>query len=187
MPALIPEHFQKSTWWRRTKSRNAAFSPNTPNITALRSISHYHSRLRWLHDRLGIKRSLNVVCWRQVKFEALIWIQANGEIGGGMLARGLTSRTETILETRIPLIDRFLFRQLTKTSINFLSRTEYFSCLDVRSLWWICQYTNCAFRMELFCTSCNSVEQIRSEKPRQHYLAKKFPASHGIRTFISAS
>jgi len=88
MLELIPKHFPKSTWW--TKSRNVVFSTNTPNITALRSVNHYHSRLRWFHDRLGVKRSLNVVCWRQVRFEALIWIQANGEIGGGMLARGLT-------------------------------------------------------------------------------------------------
>jgi len=29
------------------------------------------------------------------------------------------------------------------------------------------------------------MEQIPSEKLTQHYLTKKFPASHGIRTFIS--
>jgi len=94
MPAFIPEHFQKSTWWRNT-SRNAAFSPNTPTHNCTNSINHYHSRMRWLHDqlwqeRLGVKRSLNVVCWRQIKFESLIRIQAKGEIVGGILARGLT-------------------------------------------------------------------------------------------------
>jgi len=36
-----------------------------------------------------------------------------------------------LLTLEFPLIDRFLFRQLTKTSINFLSRTEYFRRHDV--------------------------------------------------------
>jgi hypothetical protein len=66
-------------------------------MTAQRSwpIIQYHSRLKWLHDqlwkiRLGVKRSLNVVCWRQIRSEALIWLQAHGDIVGGMLTRGLT-------------------------------------------------------------------------------------------------
>jgi len=68
-------------------------------------------------------------CWRNVG----MWPNVQGE--------------RQFLRLEFPLIDLFLFRQLTKTSINFLFRREYFRCHDVRRFWWICQYTNCVFRI----------------------------------------
>ena len=175
---------------KKNKSRNAAFRPNTPKITALWSINHYHSRLRWLHhqlwqDRLGVKRSLNVVCWRQVRFQALIWIKANGEIFGRMLARGLTYKDRdnswdlnshwsiVFFSGSLPKLQSTSYPKQNISDVMMFDASDGYA------------NTQTAFRMELFCTSCNWMEQIHSEKITHHHLTKKFPTFHGIWTFIS--